>query len=281
MNKPERILAHPVYTVHEQPISSRKIGLFKAPLTAHLDFDDVFDGRNLCIVNEINGLLEETSCEVLRIAYLVKRGVRSTTDGWICEYHTKCKVVEIKLPRADQAAIPMPVRGKDGLANNDYYNAFGKDSIVDARVDRDDLYSEFNESDFDVTNDSTWDVVTDDDSGPDYNPDSDDDRDLMDRFRIKNDDRKEVPESMPRFVDTKRYYICSNSVENHIQVLWRKSEKVKHHHRYVDAARELSAIAKSREFTSSRTCRVNRGGVKECYGKVRDWQRWHSGITAH
>ena len=280
MNKPERILAHPAYTVQNQTINSRKIGMFEAPLTAKLDFDDVFDGRNLCIANEIYGLIQETSCEVLRIAYLVKRGVRSTPDGWICEYRTKCMVVEINLPRVGQAAIPMPVRGKDGVSNTDFYSAFGKDSIVDARVDRDDMYSEFNESDFDITNDITWEVETEDDSGPDYNPESEDDRDLLEKFRIKRDDRKEVAESTARFIDTKRYYIFSSSVGNRIQVLWRKSEKIKHQHRYVDAVRELSTYAKPREFTSSRTCRVNRGGVKECYGKVRDWQRWHSESTA-
>ena len=170
--------------------------------------------------------------------------------------------------------------GKDGVSNIDFYSAFGKDSIVDARIDRDDMYSEFNGSDFDITNDSTWEVETEDDSGPDYNPESEDDRDLLEKFRIKRDDRKEVAESTARFIDTKRYYIFSSSVGNRIQVLWRKSEKIKHQHRYVDAVRELSTYAKPREFTSSRTCRVNRGGVKECYGKVRDWQRWHSESTA-
>ena len=204
MNEPDRILAHPAYTGREHPINSREIGMFEAPLTAQLDFDDIFDGRNLCIANEINGRIQETSREVLRTAYLVKRGVHSATDGWLCEYRTKCKVAEIMLPRVDQADIPVPVRGKGGIANNDYYNAFGEDSIVDDSVDRDEMYSEFNDHDFDVRNDIAWEAATEGGSGKNRNPESDDGRYLLGKFRIKHDDREEVSEPMARFVDAKR-----------------------------------------------------------------------------
>ena len=46
MQKPERALCLPIYTETQQWVRSRKIGLFRAPLTDKLDVDDLFDGRS-------------------------------------------------------------------------------------------------------------------------------------------------------------------------------------------------------------------------------------------
>ena len=90
---PDRILALTVYEVEQQWVNSKKVGRFLAPVVASLDFDDFFGGTSMCLIQELSGLNNGECADVQSIALMVKKGVRSTSDGWLCDYHTKCKVI--------------------------------------------------------------------------------------------------------------------------------------------------------------------------------------------
>ena len=79
-------MAMPVYEIATHQIISKKIGRFTAPVAATLDFDNVFDGRSLCLLQELSTLNDGQCAHVESIAILVKLGARSTTDGWVCDY---------------------------------------------------------------------------------------------------------------------------------------------------------------------------------------------------
>ena len=101
---------------------------------------------------------------------------------------------------------------------------------------------------------------------------------MLETFRINADDRKDISQKMSQFIDTKKYFVCVSTAENHVQVLWKKVEQEKNKNKYDDAVRELSRIPRAREFTSSRTCRINRDGIKSCLDKIKVRANWHSGV---
>ena len=115
MRKPGRILPHPIYAIAYQMINRETVAEFESPLVGKLDFDDLFGGMGLFfIINELSAPIRDNSFEVIRIAYSVKRGLRTPADGWLCASHTRCKVVSIDLPRIDGAEVLLPVRKSNG-----------------------------------------------------------------------------------------------------------------------------------------------------------------------
>ena len=85
----------PIYDREEQLARSRKVGIIRAPLKAHLDIEDVFDGRGTCLLDYISYDAENGVDEATHVVYLAKKGVYSTREGWGCEYLRKCKVDEL------------------------------------------------------------------------------------------------------------------------------------------------------------------------------------------
>ena len=83
MDIPEKMIYAPVYCSTEQAANSSKLGLLRAPLTAKLDLDDVFDGRRTCLLDYLSYAAEGGIAEVTHVAFLAKKGSRRLqTDGY-------------------------------------------------------------------------------------------------------------------------------------------------------------------------------------------------------
>ena len=195
---------------------------------------------------------------------------------WFCEYSTRCKVV--LLPKEDPTHPTIDRSPQLGTPRQgtEFEKIFGKGAILDVGAEKEDTYSDFNESDFSEVSDSRWSVESTSESEPECGYESEEDLKLTNAYRIKEDDRKDLSSLISRYIDTERYYVCASSKENHVHILWKKRKKQKKLHRYAEALDSISQIRGAREFSSSRTCRVNRGGIKLCYDKIRLWQKWHS-----
>ena len=275
---PERMLAYPVYEIHQQMIVSKKIGQFMAPAVSKLDFDNVFNGTSLCLLRELSELNGGSCAEVLSVAFLVKVGARSTLEGWVCDYHTKCKVVVL----ADNAA-PL---GNELLLSHDcqpirdsgYQAIFGDDSNARVTEEPGGTFSDFTEADFGDAEDSAWEAESECEESPKSSDGTAGDRKLLESVRIPSDDRKDISHLVGKFVDTSKYIVCVSSSDNHVQVLWKQSEQEKFKTAYAQASLQVSQASKSREFTSSRTCRLSRKGMDASIEKIKEWVAWHSTV---
>ena len=109
MEAPGKILYVPVYCKAAHHVASTKLGLIRAPSEAKLDTDDVFDGRRPCQLDYILCDADAGDDEVTRVAFMAKKSVTSTVDGWECEYHRKCKVADLISPRRESVSMPCEV----------------------------------------------------------------------------------------------------------------------------------------------------------------------------
>ena len=264
-----------MYSTKDQLIRSKKIGEFTAPLSALLDIDDVFDGRRLCLIDQLPTLIDGKCADPHSVAYLPKKGAQSTPEGWLCEYTNTCKVIVLpdNMPKPD---TPGQLDDPSSARRSTFRRIFGKDSVIDLDAQREDTFSDYGESDFDDVPEAAWNIEEGFESDPYSGDECQDERELINTFRVQEDDRKDISSRMAKIIDTEKYYVCASAVSNHVQVLWRRPGQNRHIHRYAQAFDELAKIPKAREFSSSRTCRINRGGLNECLDKIKFWQKWHS-----
>ena len=269
---PERILALSAYEVEQQLICSKKVGRFLSPVLSKLDFDNVFDGTSLCLLQELSELEDGGCAEVVSVAFLAKIGVRSSNDGWLCHYRTKCKVVFL----SDEPAPDQDRSDAQPIENHGYQGLFGKVPGPEEKEEFGDTYSDFHDGEFGEIYDSAWNVESEADEVPCDRYETDDNQKLLETFRINADDQKDISRQIGQFVDTSRYFVCVSTTENNIQVLWEKADQEKRKTKYADASRHISGVLKAREFTSSRPCRINRSGMAACLEKIKVWVSWHS-----
>ena len=264
-----------MYETEQQLIISKKIGRFLAPVVAKLDFDNVFGCTSLCLLKELSELEDGHCAEVESVAFLVKMGVRSSSDGWLCRYHTKCKVVVLpNEPGILEDRFP-DGSGAQPLANRGYQGLFGKVPGAEDKEECEDTFSDFPEVDFDEIDDSAWNVDSDVEDVPDNSNGPVDNQKLLESLQTNADDRKDISRQIGQFVDASKYFVCVSTAGNHIQVLRKKAEQEKRKNKYADTFRHLSGAPKARECTSSRTCRINRSGMMACLDKIKVWVNWH------
>ena len=78
MDTTEKMLYVLVYCNTAQEVTSSKLGAIRAPLTAKVDIDDVFDGRRPCLLDYMLYAADAGADEVTRVAYPAKKGIVST-----------------------------------------------------------------------------------------------------------------------------------------------------------------------------------------------------------
>ena len=61
--------------------------------------------------------------------------------------------------------------------------------------------------------------------------------------------------------DTGKYMVCTSVVGNHVRALWENREHTRKIHLYSEAFDAIPEIPGSREFSSSRTFHITKGGL--------------------
>ena len=108
------MLALPVYVLSRRRVVGSKVGELCAPEVTRLDGDDVFGGESLCISDYIMEAFGGSCDDLGYMVIVVKKGARSTPDGWFCDYDKKAK-----------STLLNDIRSKDE-ANDSKHAAMGK-----------------------------------------------------------------------------------------------------------------------------------------------------------
>ena len=196
-------------------IDSKKIGPFQAPLTSKLDIDDVFDGRSCCVIDYLPCISNLYECEVpTHISYLVKKGVVSTKEGWICEYRHKEKCVELKpkekIIYAQGKLEPRRTHPFGHKTHKGLRNTHKQLEETDHLIDLDD--EEFSDNDENLRGEE------EEEEEETYWSDDEGEKTLGEIFRLKQDDRVNYSKYVTIVVDTSRYYVFVSPMQNHVQV---------------------------------------------------------------
>ena len=206
INKPERLLALPVYTTETVQIQSSKIGgEIAIPVAAKVDTDDVFDGRSLCLIEHFMKVDDGHFARPAHLAFVVKSGIKSTPSGWVCEYLHQCKVSTLDYAKCKVKATILPKQVKM--------------FTMEPQLER-----ELNESDFGDNDDVDWGESEVSEEEPTPDNDADENQTLA-VVKIDEDDRKDISKKVANFIDVSKYYVCTSAKRNHVQVLWKDREK--------------------------------------------------------
>ena len=136
---PERYLGLPVYEGEGRWVNSSKVGHLRVPKATTIDMDNLFDGRSLFILDFISSADDGEFDKPLFMIVLVKTGVHSTPDGWMCEYDPGTKVIMLE----------------DGADRKNRPKAKKRPAPV-AYMDNIDAFSDFEDGDFDEHPEFEW-----------------------------------------------------------------------------------------------------------------------------
>ena len=258
MKNPEKILCLPLYIEESHLVKSTKIGSFLAPIKTRLDLDNVFDGRSSCLIDFFSSLRCGGHAKPTHVVYAVKKGVISSGDGWMCEYHKKVKCVALIENEVDETADesfkPITNKTKERRPFGHSRNYGIRNMAV--QKEEADFMLDMEESEFEERNVSDWDFQSESEEEPVRN-ESEDEKNLDRLFRLKHDDRNDYSTYVGKVINTRRYYLFISPTRNNVQILWKRSEKRKHIARYKEAIQKTKAIVGCRAFHSSRTTKVS------------------------
>ena len=245
-------------------MNSSKIGDFHIPLNASLDVEDIFDGRSMCLLDEL-ATFDDGSCAVVEgVIYVAKRGVFSTSSGWVCNYYLSSKVVK----------LPVVADTEDKNARR---RLNPKVKLNLPLQDTDDNLTDFEDCDFEGDVEYRWDG--EETSEDDISESGDVEGELLlrryDKFHITQDDRVEVKHALKNKIDNDKYYVCASSTTNRLCVIWRRRESRKLWKEHTTAVGEITKIHGARTLYGSRTSKLGLHGMAECLQRARDWQEWH------
>ena len=246
-----------------------KIGEIHIPLNSTLDMADVFDGRSMCLLDELS-TFDSGSCAIVEgVIYVAKRGAYSTSSGWVCNYYHSSKVTKLTAE-------------SDKAAKNVRRKLNPKSTMNLPLLDTDDNLTDFEDGDFEGEVEYHWagEETSDDDLSEDAR--SDEDELLLrryDKFNITQDDRIEVKHALKNRIDNDKYYVCASSSANRLCIIWRRRESRKFWKEHTRAVGELPGVPGARTLYGSRTSKLGLYGIAECLQRARDWQEWHSDIT--
>lgn len=195
MKSPGRYLGIPVYLLGEKRFNSSKAGASTAPLVSRLDIDDVFGGKSLCVIDYIMGAHEGFLDEPLHIMFVVKKGAKSTVDGWVCEYEKKMKLVMLDDKGCAKAKYRPPSKDMPGSPKD--------------LPREDDMLTDLDEDEFSDAPSSRWGESQKEDSDSDGGgaPDA---KTLRNTCMMTEDDRKDRTQEMRGFIDETRYVVYTS-----------------------------------------------------------------------
>ena len=269
MRSPERFLSIPVYCEEWQPIRSSKIGVVQAPKVSRLDIDNVFNGESTCILDFISRADDGEYDDPLFFMVIVKKGTRSTSGGWVCDYDSKLKVVMLGEGNAMSSTPYTPATVPSQSATQRVIKP-SRDEVDAAE----DMLTDFDEADFSDVPTSRWGESSEDDSHTDGG-DTPIARNLRNQFVISEDDRKDRTREMKAHIDGSKYVVYTSKRLDQMTVRWRDREMKTHRHKYTEAVKKLAQIPGAKVMHASRTSKVSKHTLAECIKRAQEWQNWH------
>ena len=231
MEVPGEMQYVPVYCLTAQTVACTKLGIIRDPLAAKLDIDDVFDGRRPCLLDYMLYAADAGDDEVTHVASLGKKGVTSTVDEWGCEYHRKCKVVEIITPDVVIRQNAVRSRNPDVYSNRTRGDAYARvfsNVLVEASDDDSAQPSEGSCGE----SGHSWDLEYESGQEPDQlatEPNV-----WQKQFHMKEDDRMDMSKTVRGRIDTGGYVVFVRKSENHASTIWRGREQMKFTNRQLE-----------------------------------------------
>ena len=248
VESPGEMLYVPLYDATPHPIMSSKLGHIDAPLTAKIDIDDVFGGRRTCLLDYITYVTQDGAGDVDHVAYLDKKGIRSTANGWVCGYYRKCKVVDIS--RLERCAVGDVGGGEDPMFISDLARGDSHDrvfpNVLPGHGDDEDY---IDGDDYDAGSDN-WDVSYESEPDPDQLPTES--KSWRKQFHAKEEDRMDMAKTASRRIDKKNYVVFVIKTENQVSTIWKQRDKRKYMPSQLAAQRKL--VEMGREGTRLLFC---------------------------
>ena len=195
------------------------------------------------------------------IMVIVKKGVKATADGRICEFDRKMKVVTLD-------------ENLDTKANNRPPGIENPMPTADLRHG-DDMLTDLDEDEFSDVPSSRWNESSKEESDSDGG-DTPDAKNLRDAFLISEDDRKDRTHAMRGFVDEARYVVYTSRRLNKMTARWRDNEKRAFISQHQEAVGKLKAIPGAKALRASSTSNADRNTLPGCMKRAQEWQNWNS-----
>ena len=194
------------------------------------------------------------------VMVIVKKGFKSTADGWICEFERKMKVVMIDANDSAKAKHRPPGKRKP-RPSTDLQPA-------------DDVIADVDEGEFSDVPSSRWGESAKDESESNGG-DTPDAKGRRDTFLICEDDRRDMTQEMRGFIDEGRYVVYTSRI-NQRAVRWRDKEKRASRSNRQEAAGKLQAAPGAKTLHAFRTSNVSRRTFPERMKRAHEWQNWRS-----
>ena len=244
-------------------------GCDSAPKVSRLDVGDVFNGESTCVLGYICHADEGDFDDPIYFMVTVKKGTRSMTDGWVCDYDNKVKVVIIDEGGAMTSTPYTPATAQSQVANSQRrLLSLGE---VDASED---MMTDFDEADFSDVSTCRWNESSEADSHTDGG-DAPEARNLRNQFIISEDDRKDRTREMKSFVDVSEYVVYTSKRLDQMTVRWRDNEMKMHRAKYPQSVKKLAQIPGAKIMRASRTSGVSKHTLPECTKRAQEWKNWH------
>ena len=276
IKSPEKLLFTPVYASSTQNINVARFGELCAPKTAQLDLDDLFDGRDNCLLDYLSKF-DNGYCAVPEyVVYLVKRGVTTGSGGWTCHYSDKAKVVHLE--RIVEETQDLSWRPKPNVLSSGVRDPTKEKCQDPFKYEN---FSDFADEDFGETADDEWDMSEEDEVGEldrFFILEDDSDRQLVKKCSSKDDDRQNITSKLQKKIDGANYCVYTTAKDNRLVVMWRRREKLKHLTRYKESQRKIKRIQECKHLHASRSSSISLRGVPESIKRAEEWQQWHSEI---
>ena len=245
---------------------SSKIGLTYVPLRARLDIEDIFDGRPVCLIDQIMLANDGQPDVVGSIIFVVKKGARCGPDGWAVGYFDKCKVTQLAASLARKPDASVPPRQEQLTEVTTLQNVREPDTFSD-----DDASSNDGAGDW-------WGESSMSEEEPEVNEHLHD-RDVSADFRlISQDDKVDIAKKLGDRIDMARYVVFTSARRNQVDVYWKKREQRMFAQVHLYAADQISQTRGARSFTSTRSCSISYRGLKAALLRAELWQMWHIGL---